>query len=79
MRRKTLVLALAALVGVLSANSKAGPGAAYHVGYTHVGYGGVQTLRRDQRIRRALVTGGYHYGGYHYGGASVHYGYAHRW
>ena len=77
MLRKTLFLALIALVVALTTTSAVWAWGGYHVGYTHYspstglhhyGYTGVHSGYGGY--------GGYHYGGAHYGGAygGYHYG-----
>jgi hypothetical protein len=75
MRRKTLFLTLAALLLVLLASSKAQAWGCYHVGFTHVGYGGVQHYGRTGFGGYGGYGGFEHYGrtgygGYHYGDSS---------
>ena len=75
MLRKTLFLAIAAILVALVTSSDAQAWYAYHYhtggyggGGYHYGYGG--------------YGGGYHYGGYHYGGyggGGYHYGYVRRY
>jgi hypothetical protein len=79
MRRRTLVLALAAVLGILAAPSMAHAWGCYHAGYTHVGYGGVHHVGATSVNAGGSHAGGYHAGGYHYGGTTVHAGYTRRW
>jgi hypothetical protein len=77
MLRKTVFLAVLAVLFLLASSTKAHAWGAYHVGFTHVGYGGVY------HYGRTYVGGlGYRglYGGYRYGygglyGAHYRYGY----
>jgi len=78
MRRKTMALAFALVLGLFAMPSRAEAWGCYHVGYTHVGYGGVQHYGATG-VHAGGAYGGGAYGGYHYGGASYHYGYARRW
>jgi hypothetical protein len=83
MLRRSILLAIAAIVVSLGLSAKAQAWGAYHVGYTHYspytglhhyGYTGVHAGGYGG-------YGGYHYGGYHYGGygGGYHYGYYRRW
>src|SRR5690348_3749657 len=85
MLRKALFLAAAATLLTLLTSAKAQAWGAYHVGYTHVGYGGVYHWGRTGYAGyggydRYRYGGAYHYGGYgdydryRYGGL-YHYGY----
>ena len=77
MRRPFLFLALAAALLVLGTSSEAHAWGAYHVGYTHVGYGGVQHYGRTVGVGPygaysggSVYRGGYGgYGRYGYGTA----------
>jgi hypothetical protein len=72
MQRQALFLALGtSLVAVLTAREARAWGA-YHVGYTHVGYGGVQHYGRTY----AYGARGVYAGGRGYGHAGYHAGYA---
>jgi hypothetical protein len=51
MLRRSVLLAFAAILITLTLSSRAQAWGAYHVGYTHMGYGGYGGY------------GGYHYGG----------------
>jgi hypothetical protein len=84
MLRKALMLAAAATVLSLLTSASAQAWGAYHVGYTHVGYGGVYHYGRTYAggyggYDRYRYGGAYHYGGYggydryRYGGL-YHYG-----
>ncbi len=90
MKRHLFGLALAATLLVLGTASRAHAWGAYHVGYTHVGPGGVQHWGRTAGFgpyggfstghAGAYGYGGYHAGygyGYHagYGGYGYHAGY----
>ena len=87
MLRKTVFLAMAALAVSLATNSEAQAWGACHVGYTHVGYGGVQHYGYTGVHAGYGGYGGYHYGGYGYGGyhyggygyGDARYGYVRRW
>jgi hypothetical protein len=77
MQRKTLSLIAAALLVALVTSSKARAWGGYHVGFTHVGYGGVHHYGRTGIYRGyggARYFGGYHYGYGGYGGG-YRYGY----
>lgn len=66
---KTLFVALAATVITLWTSSPVQAWGAYHVGYTHVGYGGVQHYGRTAAVGPYGAYGSAHYGGVGYGGA----------
>jgi hypothetical protein len=66
---RTLFVALAATLLTLWTASPAQAWGAYHVGYTHVGYGGVQHYGRTAVVGPYGAYGGAHYGGVGYGGA----------
>jgi hypothetical protein len=88
MSRKTLIVALLALLTVLLTTNKLDAWGAYHVGYTHVGPSGAYHYGRTEvggygryggydrygYGDRYRSYGGYGYGGYHYGayGAGVY-------
>jgi hypothetical protein len=81
MSRKAMMLGAAALVAVLVTTSQARAWGAAHVGYTHVGYGGVQHYGHTTAVGPYGAYSGSHYGSYgaggayHYGtGAGYHYG-----
>jgi hypothetical protein len=66
--RHTFFLALATVLMALGTSNKAQAWGAYHVGYTHVGYGGAYHYGRTEAYRPYGDYGGasmYHYG---YGG-----------
>jgi hypothetical protein len=70
MLRKFLFLALAAALVTLLTTSQAQAWGAFHAGYTHVGYGGVQHYGYTSR------SGPYgSYSGAHYGSTSAYGGY----
>jgi hypothetical protein len=62
MLRKSFFLAVTTLLLVLVTSTKAQAWGAYHVGFTHVGYGGIY------HVGRTGFVGGDRYGGYGYGG-----------
>ena len=73
MLRKIVFPALAAALLALLVSSQARAWGGYHVGYTHVGYGGVYHYGRTGFYggygdRYGGYGGGYRYGGYRYGG-----------
>jgi len=75
MSMKNAMLAMAAVAGLFATSSDAKAWGAYHVGYTHVGPGGVQHYGHTAA---AGPYGGYsssHYGAHGYGGGSYHSGY----
>jgi hypothetical protein len=84
MSRKTLVVALFAILSVLGTSNQVDAWGGYHVGYTHVGYGGAYHVgatagyggdRYGSEDRSSYHSyGGYHYGGDRYGayGAGVY-------
>lgn len=78
MLRNTLVVALAMLLASVLASSKAQAWGGYHVGYTHVGYGGIYHAgyTRVGGYGAYGAYGGYRYGdyGYRYGGYRYGYG-----
>src|SRR5262249_24511765 len=79
--RKTLILALAAVLVTLAASAKVHAWGAYHAGYTHVGPNGAYHVGGTRAYGGYGGYGGAHYSGYHYGGAyggggGYHYGYA---
>jgi hypothetical protein len=67
MQRMLFVIALASVLALGAVPKTYGWGA-YHVGYTHVGYGGIQHYGRTFAYGRGGVYGGARYGGYGYGG-----------
>jgi hypothetical protein len=76
MQRLLFGIALATIL-VLGAVPKTHGWGAYHVGYTHVGYGGVQHYGRTVAAGPGGVYGGARYGAVGYGGAyRGGYGYA---
>jgi len=76
MLRKILFIAFVLAVAVLCTSSELQAWGGYHVGFTHVGYGGVQHWGRTAYVGpRGAYVGG-HYGGYGaYGGYRGGYGY----
>jgi hypothetical protein len=76
MMRNAFFLALVAGVVALATANEAQAWGAYHAGYTHVGYGGVQHYGYTAaRTPYGAYSGG-HESGYGYGGASYHAGYS---
>src|SRR5262245_44023670 len=75
MKRPLLFLALAAIALVLGTASEARAWGCYHVGYTHVGFGGVQHYGRTIGYSPYGLYSGAHYGSYGAYGA-YHTGYA---
>lgn len=80
MLRKSIVVALAFLLASVLGSSKAQAWGGYHVGYTHVGYGGVYHAGYthvggygDRYGGYDRYGGGYRYGGYRYGGYRRYY------
>jgi hypothetical protein len=80
MLRTILFAGLALVLSAVLASSEAQAWGGYHVGYTHVGYGGVYHVGYTHvggyggyRYGGFDRYGGYRYGGYRYGG--YHYGY----
>ena len=76
MLRKSVIVALALLLASILASSKAQAWGGYHVGYTHVGYGGAYHVG----YTHVGGYGGYdrygaydRYGGYRYGGYRRYY------
>ncbi len=79
MQRLLFIIALATIL-VLGAVPKTHGWGAYHVGYTHVGYGGVQHYGRTVAVGPGGVYGGARYGSYGYGGVyRGGYGYGERY
>jgi hypothetical protein len=74
MSRKIVVLAFATVVATLLMASEAQAWGCAHVGFTHVGYGGVQHYGRTVAAGPYGMYSGGHVGGYGYGGA-YHAGY----
>ena len=74
MLRKFLFLTLASAAMALVTSSQAQAWGAYHVGYTHVGYGGVQHYGHTSVAGPYGGYSGSHYGAYGAGG-SYHAGY----
>jgi hypothetical protein len=64
MSRKIVFSALAAVVATLLMASKAQAWGAYHVGYTHVGYGGVQHYSHTVAAGPYGAYSGFHVGGF---------------
>ena len=80
MFRKFLFLTLAAAAVALVTSSQAQAWGGFHVGYTHVGYGGVQHYGRTVGVGPYGAYSGAHYGSYGYGGAyHAGYGYGERY
>jgi hypothetical protein len=77
MLRKILLPVLAAALVTLLVASQAQAWGGFHVGYTHVGPGGVYHYGRTVGYGGYGGYGGYRYGGYGYGGA-YRYGYGDR-
>src|SRR5215469_2109123 len=79
MLRQAVLVALAVPLAALLLARDAGGWGAYHVGYTHVGYGGVQHYGRTV----GYGAGGFYSGGRAYydrfGGYHVGYGYGDRY
>jgi hypothetical protein len=75
MLRRFLVLGLLATAATLLTSSRAHAWGAYHVGYTHVGAGGVEHYGRTVGVGPYGAYSGGHVGAYGYGGASYHAGY----
>jgi hypothetical protein len=75
MLRQFLFLTLAAAAVVLVTSSQAQAWGAFHAGYTHVGYGGVQHWGHTSVSGPYGSYSGGHYGAYGYGGGSYHAGY----
>jgi hypothetical protein len=73
MLRKHLGLMLAALLLALLVAPEVQAWGAYHSGYTHVGYGGVQHYGSTTAVGPYGSYSGSHYGSYGAGGSS-HYG-----
>ena len=77
MKRQILFFALALAALLLSRTSKAQAWGACHVGYTHVGYGGVQHYGHTAAVGPYGAYSGSHYssygagGAYHVGGATA--------
>ena len=81
MLRKTLFLALAAILGALVMSTEAQAWGCYHYSYHSGGYGGGgyhYHYNAPGFGGRGGGGGGYHYGGYG-GGGSAHYGYHRSW
>jgi heterogeneous nuclear ribonucleoprotein A1/A3 len=80
MLRRTIALALLTVAAGLITASEAHAWGAFHAGYTHVGYGGIQHYGYTAaRGPYGGVYGGAHYGGYGaYGGYHAGYGYGAR-
>lgn len=74
MMRMTFIIGLAATLAALLCTSQAQAWGAAHVGYTHVGYGGVQHYGRTTAVGPYGSYSGAHYGSYGAGG-SYHAGY----
>jgi hypothetical protein len=74
MSHKTILVGAAALVAVLVSTSQAQAWGAYHAGYTHVGYGGVQHYGHTTAVGPYGAYSGSHYGSYG-GGGAYHAGY----
>jgi hypothetical protein len=66
---KTTFAALAVVFALLLSSSQAGAWGVAHVGYTHVGYGGVQHYGRTAAVGPYGAYSGAHYGAYGAGGA----------
>jgi hypothetical protein len=75
MQRNILVLAIAVALAALTA-SEAQAWGAYHAGYTHVGYGGVQHYGYTATRSPYGSHSSEHAGAYGYGGSSYHSGYS---
>jgi hypothetical protein len=75
MLRKFLVLALLTATATLLTASRVHAWGAFHVGYTHVGAGGVEHFGRTAAVGPYGAYSGGHVGAYGYGGASYHAGY----
>ena len=77
MRQKTLFLTLAAIAAALlmAPEARAWGRGGYHVGYTHVGYGGVQHWGHTSVAGPYGGYSGSHYGAYGRYGGSYHAGY----
>ncbi len=76
MMRKSLPLVLAALLAMLLTTSRAQAWGAYHVGFTHVGYGGVYHYGRTGVAGYGGYGGVARYGAVGYGGVyGARYGY----
>jgi hypothetical protein len=80
MLRKSIVVALAILLAAVLASSEAQAWGGYHVGYTHVGYGGAYHAGYTHVGGYGDRYGGYdryrgydRYGGYRYGGNRRYY------
>ena len=77
MFRKSVLIALTAIVVTLTQSSKLDAWGGYHVGYTHYSpYTGLHHYGYTG-VSRGYGYGGYHYGGYAGGGAR--YGYYRRY
>lgn len=75
MLRKCILVALAFLLASVVSSSKAQAWGGYHVGYTHVGYGGVYHAGYTRVGGYGDRYGSYRYGGYdRYGGYRYGYG-----
>jgi hypothetical protein len=77
MLRKMIVVAGVALLATLLSTTQVQAWGAAHVGYTHVGYGGVQHYGRTVAAGPYGAYSGAHYGSYGVGGAyhtDYHYG-----
>ena len=75
MVRQFLLAGLAAAALLLATSTKAHAWGAAHVGYTHVGYGGVQHYGYTAARGPYGGYSGGHVSGYGYGGGSYHAGY----
>jgi uncharacterized membrane protein len=75
MLRKTLFLALAAILATLATSSEAQAWGAYHVGYTHygpvTGFSHAGSTGFSSPYGGAYHSSAYHYGGYRSGGYSA--------